>query len=104
MHIQVINYALDGVTEDQYIALCNDLAPQFGKVPGLLGKYWLANAEQNVYGGIYLWENKAAMDAYMKSELASTVAAHPNLRNITSRDFEVISTLTRFTNDMLRVA
>jgi hypothetical protein len=45
MHIQMINFQLSGVTEAEYVALCDELAPAFAAVPGLVRKVWLANSE-----------------------------------------------------------
>jgi hypothetical protein len=60
-------------------------------VPGLLGKLWLADAVKNTYGGVYIWQDAAAMQAYMASDLGKGVAGNPNFANLTSRDFEVLS-------------
>jgi hypothetical protein len=37
------------------------------------------------------------MDAYMASEVAAAVVSHPNLTNITSKDFDILATPTRVT-------
>ena len=90
MHIQVINFNLKDVSEQDYYKLCDDLAPTFAKVSGLLAKTWLANSASNTYGGVYLWESKAAMEAFGKTELFNALVTHPNLANITSKDFAVM--------------
>jgi hypothetical protein len=90
MHIQVIHFNLKGVSEGEYYQLCDELAPTFAKVPGLLAKTWLANPCKNTYGGIYLWESKQAMSAFMQTELFCAVKAHPHLANLTSKDFAVM--------------
>ena len=63
MQVQIINFNLNGIDEAGYRALCDELAPVFGAMPGLLSKVWLADAETNTYGGVYLWEDRAAMEA-----------------------------------------
>ena len=52
MHIQMINFQLSGVTEAEYVALCDELAPAFAAVPGLVRKVWLANSDTGTYGGV----------------------------------------------------
>jgi len=44
-----------------------------------------------VYGGVYIWHDAAAMQAYLASDLAKGVVGNPNFANLTSRDFEVLS-------------
>jgi len=97
MHIQIINFNLKDATEQQYLNICDELAPTFGSMPGLLTKFWLADRASNVYGGVYVWKDRAAMDAYMASEVAAAVVSHPNLTNISSKDFDVLLAPTRVT-------
>ena len=98
MHVQIVNFNLEGITEADYREVCDQLAPAFASMPGLITKVWLADAGTNTYGGVYLWQDKAAYDAYLKSEIFAGVAANPALANITSKDFGILdgpSALTR---------
>ena len=47
MHIQVINFNLEGINRTQYEAVCNELAEAFAALPGLISKHWLADDENN---------------------------------------------------------
>lgn len=58
MHIQVINFNLNGLSETEYGALCDEIAPTFAEVPGLISKVWLANRSSNTFGGVYTWANR----------------------------------------------
>ena len=98
MHVQIINFHLKGVTEADYAGLCDQLAPSFATVPGLVRKVWLANSETGTYGGVYVWRDKQAMEDYAKTELFNSVATHPNLDGITSKDFGVLPGPTQVTN------
>lgn len=100
MHIQVVNFNLQGASEADYRALCDQLAPAFAAMPGLIAKVWLADAATNTYGGVYTWENKAAMTAYMQSEIFTNVVNHPNLTNITSKDFGILEGPTEVTHGL----
>ena len=53
MHIQIINFNLKDLSEEDYQAAGEELAPAFADVPGLISKVWLANSETNTYGGVY---------------------------------------------------
>ena len=90
MHIQLVNFQLKDMSEAGYCKLCDDLASTFANVPGLVSKVWLSDPATNTYGGIYSWRDRAAMEAYFKSDLCKGVMSSPNLVNITSRDFSVM--------------
>ena len=60
MHIQIVNFKLNEVTRTDYDDLLEEAAPQFPQIPGLRSKYYLADDEANIYGGVYIWETKQA--------------------------------------------
>jgi hypothetical protein len=97
VHIQVVNFNLNGMTGAEYRNLCDGLAPVFAEMPGLISKVWLADEAANTYGGVYTWVDRAAMEAYLRSEIFSAVAANPGFANITSRDFDVLEGPSRIT-------
>ena len=97
MHIQVINFNLEGINRAEYEAVCEELAGAFAALPGLISKHWLADKENNTYGGVYIWETREAYEAYLNSELFAGVGANPTLVNIVSKDFDVIEGPTRVT-------
>ena len=97
MHIQVINFNLEGINRAEYEAVCDELAGAFAALPGLISKHWLADEENNTYGGVYIWETRDAYEAYLNSELFVGVGANPALLNIVSNDFDVIECPRRVT-------
>jgi len=97
MHVQIITFHLEGVSEADYAALCDDLAGAYAEVPGLDRKVWLANSETGTYGGVYLWRDRQAMAAFAKTDLFASVANHPKLADIESSDFAVLEGPTRIT-------
>lgn len=103
MHVKIINFNLSDMTVDEYAAACDQLAPAFAELPGLLAKVWLQDRASNTYGGVYLFEDRAAADAYAASQLFATVGAVPNFTNITVADFDVIEPLTRMTQPHIAV-
>ncbi|MFP5351596.1 MAG: YdhR family protein [Actinomycetota bacterium] len=104
MHIQIVNFQLDGVTEDEYRGLCDQLAPAFAEVPGLLSKVWLSDPDNNSFGGVYTWRDRGAMDEFAASELFKNVVTHPNLTGITSKDFAVLEGPTSVTRGVAEAA
>ena len=107
MHVLVVNFHLKGMTEREFQGMSEQLAPTFAKVPGLISKIWLADADTNTYGGVYLWDNAASCRAYQASDLFNTVKSHPNFADITSREFGVLdgpSKVTRAAGSALAAA
>ena len=90
MHVQIVNFNLKDMTDTGFRSMANEVARAFASVPGLLGKIWLADAGKNTYGGAYIWQDAAAMQAYLASDLGKGVVGNPNFANLTSRDFEVL--------------
>jgi len=104
MHIQVVTFHLDGLTADEYLAACNQLAPTIAEVPGLIGKTFIASPETNTYGGVHVWRDRAAMDAYRTSDVWRAIEGHPALVGLESRDFEVLEVPSRVTRGLAAVA
>jgi hypothetical protein len=91
MHVLIVNFNLRDMTDSEFRSMANDVAPAFARVPGLLGKVWLADPAGNTYGGVYLWQDATAMQAYLGSDLGKGVAGNPHFANLTARDFELLS-------------
>ena len=100
MHIQIINFNLEGINRAEYEGVCNELAEAFAALPGLVSKHWLADEKNNTYGGVYIWETKEAYEAYLNSELFAGVGSNPALVNMVSKDFGVIEAPTRVTRGL----
>ena len=103
MHIQVINFHLNGLSETEYGARCDEIAPAFAEVPGLISKVWLANRGSNTFGGVYTWASREAMEKFAKSELFSAVATNEHFAEITSLDFDVLEDPTGVTRGLAEV-
>ncbi len=103
MHIQIVNFHLQDLSEAAYRALCDEVAPAFAEVPGLLSKVWLANPSTNTYGGVYAWASREAMDEFQASELFKAVAANPSFADVSSTDFGVLDDPTGVTRGLAAV-
>jgi heme-degrading monooxygenase HmoA len=97
MHIQIVNFHLAGIGEEEFRAMSDQLAPAFAEVPGLISKTWLADAASNTYGGVYLWDTEASCRNYKASELFNAVKTHPNFAEVSSREFGVLDGPSRIT-------
>ena len=98
MHMQIVNFNLEGVTSDEYASMCESVAQTFAEVPGLIAKVWLADPDNNTFGGVYTWHDCQAMETFTRSALFNEVSSNPNLVNMTSKDFGILEGPTRVTN------
>ena len=99
MHVQLVTFALVGLSHADLRAGAEAIAPQFATLPGLRSKVWLSDAASNTYGGLYTWESRDAMQRYVAGELyATAVRDNPAFTDVRSRDFGVLETATRITS------
>ena len=98
MVIQVVNFNLEGIGHLDYLAATVDVAPAFNDVKGLKSKVWLSDEANNVYGGVYTWENRQAMEDYLNSEFYDQVlGSNPSFVNITYKAYDVLEEQTKIT-------
>jgi len=96
-HIQVVTFQLAGLEPETYRAHAEAAAPAFTEIPGLRAKAWLANPATNTYGGVYAWESRAAMDAYVGGPIFRALLANPAMARVTTHDFAVLERPTEVT-------
>ncbi len=101
MELLIVNFNLNGITEADYAAVCDQIAPAFAEVPGLLTKVWLADSRGGVYGGVYTFETSVALDAFLTSDLFAQVGAMKELAGITVRRFGVLAAPTAVTRGLV---
>ena len=104
MQILIVNFNLEGLSEEAFASGCDELAPAFAAVPGLVSKVWLADRAEGVYGGVYTFDSEQAVDDYLESELWAGVGANPALVNISVRRFGVLEGPTRVTRGLAQPA
>jgi Putative mono-oxygenase ydhR len=97
MHVQVATYRMAGISEPEFIDANKEFAEMMTAVPGLLAKVWLKGAGENVYGGLYLWEDRAACERFLASELWAEVVQDDSVLDLATHDFAVMGELTRTT-------
>ena len=97
MKVQIVTFQLDGIDEEAYCGVCDQMAPAFAAVPGLQAKLWLADREANTYGGVYVFSDADAQATFAGSDLFAAVASNPNLAGVTSRVFDVLPQPTAVT-------
>ncbi len=90
MHIQIVNFSLESLSPSDYEKHCENVASAFAAMPGLLAKFWLADPASNTYGGVYVWQDRNAFEAYVTSETFAALEANPHLVDLRSSDFDIL--------------
>lgn len=103
MHTIIITFELTDMTHERYTEVCAELAPAFAAVPGLRAKIWLADPELGEYGGVYLFADAVAADAFLGSTLARSVGTNPHFADLTVRRFSVDEQTTARTQPDLTI-
>src|SRR5882724_9419482 len=65
-----------------------DAAQSIADVPGLRWKVWLMNEAEHEAGGIYLFESKAAAEAYVAGPTVAAAKASPFVSDISAKFFD----------------
>lgn len=97
MHVQVATYRMADISDAEFIEANKEFAAMMSAVPGLLAKVWLKDPDENVYVGIYLWQDRDACGSFLAGELWASVVNDDSLSDLESRDFAVMEELTRAT-------
>ena len=90
MHVQIVTFHLEAMSDREYREVCDGLAPAFAALTGLVSKTWLADVPSNTYGGVYTWRDRQAMQAFADTDLFKGFVADPHFSDITARDFAVL--------------
>jgi quinol monooxygenase YgiN len=81
-YAQIFRYKL-ALTPEEYKAKWQEpYAEAIANVPGLIRKTWMADFDARVFASVYIWRDKASMDAFMASPAIAQVAAEPFLSDL----------------------
>src|SRR3954463_5211635 len=95
VQILIVNFNLDGLSEEDFARSCDELAPAFAAVPGLASKVWLADRAEGTFGGGYTFDSETAVDDYLQWGLFAGGGSAPGLVNFSVRRFGVLDGPTR---------
>jgi len=97
MVVQIVQFQLAGIDPEDYEAKAEQIAPAFARLPGLIAKAWLADPGENTYGGVYLWTDRAAAEAYADGELLAAARRNPAFAGFHSSIFDTLAAPTELT-------
>ena len=103
MHVQVVTYRLDEVSDAEFNEANREFADAMAAVPGLLAKVWLKAPDGRTYGGVYLWQDRQACQSFLAVELWGEVLKDESVIGLTSHDYTVNDELTKVTQPGLKV-
>ena len=98
MMLLVVTFGLTGVSDADYRDACEQEAPAFASVPGLVSKAWVASEATNTYGGVYTFVDRASLDAYIGSDLFRSIGDDASVENLTTQTFDVLEGASRVTH------
>jgi len=93
MTILQINFKLN-VAPAEYRKICSSVAQPVADVPGLVWKIWLLNEQEGEAGGIYLFQDKQSLDAYLSGPIIRQIKSLQQLREISAKQFDTVPELT----------
>ena len=99
MHVSVAEYQIRDIDDAGWGACLQRACTGLCAVPGLRVKYWL-HGDADIRGGVYIWSDRAAYLAFLDSELGRALGTHPNIANLSMRDYAVDETPTQVTRGM----
>ena len=103
MYVQVIQYHYDGDAE-AFMQHAESLASTIAALDGFVAKLWL-DGEGTRFGGVYVWRDRAAADAYRYGDLfTAAVVEPPEVRDLTVTGYDLWAQPTRTTSGGLRIA
>ena len=98
MVIVQINYRRPDMPKAEWEArYTDDRARQFLGVPGLLWKIWLDGGDEPRAGGIYMFEDRAAAEAYAAGPIVARLKSNPELSEVDVRIFDVRERMSEIT-------
>lgn len=102
MEALVITFKTEA-SQEAFTAANEENAPVFAAVDGLLAKIWIVDPDSNTYGGIKLFGESAALDAYLESELFKSILEEPSFEDVSYRRYRVIEELTAKTQPAIQI-
>ena len=79
------------------LAQSREAATSIASVEGLIWKIWVLNEEESEIGGMYLFADRAAAEAYLNHPIVQAVCSNPAVASTQSQLWDVESSLSALT-------
>ena len=100
LSILVVNYKYDLRADNDLVEMTKDaeVAAVFRNFPGLGIKFGIANQDdENEYGGVYIFEDDASLEAFLASPILKEWGEHPDVSEVTIKKYNTFPDFTKNT-------
>ena len=98
MSLQILQIVFKyGVSAAEYKRAVSPMGDDIAAVPGLRWKIWIINEVESESGGIFLFDDEAAVQAFLEGPVAAQVTTHPALSDFSVKQFDVMEAETAVT-------
>ena len=100
LHILVVNYTNEvNPTDEEISSQVKEYAPVFSNenFPGMIGKTMINSTDGNIYGGVYYFTSRSAIDDYLLSELWTGFEGDSNT-NVYKKDIYMVAPISTISN------
>ena len=91
-----INYKLSG-SVSSFMKESKPVADALMAVAGLRWKIWLVNEAEQEGGGIYLFDDSAAVETFLTGPIVAKLKSHSAIRSVQIKQFDAWEELTKVT-------
>ena len=91
-----INYKLSN-SVSSFMKESKPVADELAAMPGLRWKIWLVNEAKQEGGGIYLFDDSAAVQTFLTGPIVAKLKRHPAIREVQIKQFDAWEDLTKVT-------
>lgn len=96
-YILQVNYRRD-LSRSPDAAELQAVADAIAATPGLRWKIWLFNESTGEGGGIYLFEDVSALNAFVHGPIATTLKTDPRFSDLSVKSFGIMEELSALTH------
>jgi hypothetical protein len=97
MYVRIVTFRLANLPADAYQAHAAEVAHAFTRWPRLRSKIWLADPDNDTYGGIYLFADRDAADVSRHTDMFRAMTANRHFADLHIAEFEVLADPTAIT-------
>ena len=100
MHILVVNYTNEvNPSDEEMSSQVKEYAPVFSNenFPGMIGKTMINSVDGNIYGGVYYFTSRSAIDDYLASDLWIGFEGDANT-NVYKKDIYAVAPISSISN------
>src|SRR5690349_17260988 len=91
-----VNYRLSS-SVNEFLGAAQAVANLIASVDGLKWKIWLKSEDRNEGGGLYLFENEAALNRFVNGPVVERLRTHPDIEEVSAKVFDVPAELSAIT-------